>query len=331
MRFQINSFLKNNKVMLAPMAGTTDFAYRELVSDIGCGMVFTEMVSAKALVYGDRKTKTLLKFSEKQRPVAVQLFGSDPDFMAQAARIIEQETGPDMIDVNMGCPVPKIVKNGEGSALMLKPQLAAEIVQAMVAAVNLPVSVKMRSGFNQPEINAPQLAQQVAAAGAELVTVHGRTREQYYTGKADWHTIALVKEAVSIPVVGNGDIFSPEDAGDMLQQTHCDALMIGRGAQGNPWLCSQTEKYLKGQVYQVPTLKEKFTTMRQHLQLAIATKGERTGIREMRRHLSWYVKGLPLAASFRQELFKKVCYDEVCSLLDEYLEALLTRTRISQR
>ena len=317
--------------MLAPMAGTTDFAYRELVSDIGCGMVFTEMISAKALVYGDRKTKTLLKFSEKQRPVTVQLFGSDPDFMAQAARIIEQETGPDMIDVNMGCPVPKIVKNGEGSALMLKPQLAAEIVRAMVAAVNLPVSVKMRSGFNQPEINAPQLAQQVAAAGAELVTVHGRTREQYYTGKADWHTIALVKEAVSIPVVGNGDIFSPEDASDMLQQTHCDALMIGRGAQGNPWLCSQTEKYLKGQVYQVPTLKEKFTTMHQHLQLAIATKGEHTAIREMRRHLSWYVKGLPLAASFRQQLFKKVCYDEVCSLLDEYLEALLTRTRISQR
>ena len=315
----IKDILKKSRVMLAPMAGTTDFGYRELVREMSKGLIFTEMISAKALVYGDKKTRTLLRFNDNQRPVGVQLFGSEPDFMAKAAKIVEEEFYPNVIDINMGCPVPKIVNNCEGSALMRNPTLAAEIVAAMSEAVEIPITVKMRAGFNDRELNAPLLAQRVVEAGAKMVSVHGRTREQYYNGKADWGIIKQVKEAVRVPVVGNGDIFTPYDAVKMFNETNCDAVMIARGAQGNPWLFEQVESYLKTGEFNKPSTLDKLSTMKKHLKLAVEDKGEYTGVREMRSHLAWYVKGMPRSASFRQRLFQETCYDEVCKMLDQFV------------
>lgn len=315
----IKHIIEKSRVMLAPMAGTTDFSYRELVREISEGLIFTEMISAKALVYGDKKTRSLLRFNNNQRPIGVQLFGSEPDFMAKATKIVADELNPDVIDINMGCPVPKIVNNGEGSALMRKPTLAAEIVSAMSEAVRIPITVKMRAGFNHRELNAALLAQKVVKAGAKMISVHGRTREQYYNGKADWSIIKHVKEAVNVPVVGNGDIFTPYDAVNMFNETNCDAVMIARGAQGNPWLFSQVESYLKTGKFHEPSTLDKLTIMKKHLKLAVEDKGEYTAVREMRSHLAWYVKGMPHSASFRQRLFQETCYDEVCKMLDNFV------------
>ncbi len=306
-------------VVLAPMAGTTDFAFRQIIRELGCGLVFTEMVSAKALVYGDQKTVQIMEIAASQRPVGIQLFGADPQFMAQAAKIIANLYQPDLIDINMGCPVPKIVRNGEGSALMKDIPLASDIVAAMTEAVDIPISVKMRSGFSASVTNAPELAAAVVAAGAKLISVHGRTREQYYSGEADWQIIAEVKQAVAVPVIGNGDVFTPQDAQRMLDTTGCDGVMIGRGIQGNPWLCNDIIQFLKHKrVPLAPNLSERFALMRKQLDLTVGDKGEYRGVREMRNQLGWYVKGLPSSARFRSTLFRLPTYREVLMHINDY-------------
>ncbi len=309
-----------NQVVLAPMAGVTDKAFRITARQHGCGLVYTEMVSAKALTYKNIKTKALLDIEGEEQPISVQLFGSEPHIMAEAARIAVQE-GAKIIDVNMGCPVPKVVKNGEGSALLENPQLAQAIVQAMVSAVDVPITVKMRIGWDRDHIVAVEFARKMEEAGASAVAVHGRTRDQYYSGKADWDVIKEVKAALSIPVIGNGDIWSPEDAKNMLEKTRCDAVMLGRGIMGNPWLISRTLQYLRGEeVAPPPTTTEKIRGALLHLDLTISFKGEEIGVREMRKHLAWYLKGLRHTAPLKEAIFKATRRSQVVGLLEEYLE-----------
>ncbi|QNB47407.1 tRNA dihydrouridine synthase DusB [Thermanaerosceptrum fracticalcis] len=309
-----------NQVVLAPMAGVTDKAFRMIARKHGCGLVYTEMVSAKALTYKNIKTKALLDIEGEEQPISVQLFGSEPHIMAEAARIAVQE-GAKIIDVNMGCPVPKVVKNGEGSALLENPQLAQAIVQAMVSAVDVPITVKMRIGWDRNHIVASEFAKKMEEAGASAVAVHGRTRDQYYSGKADWDIIKEVKANLSIPVIGNGDVWSPEDAKNMLEKTGCDAVMIGRGIMGNPWLISRTLQYLKGEkVLAPPTIREKIRGAIEHLDLTISFKGEDIGVREIRKHLAWYLKGLSHTAPLKDAIFKATKRSQVVGLLEEYLE-----------
>jgi nifR3 family TIM-barrel protein len=311
-----------NQVVLAPMAGVTDKAFRITARQHGCGLVYTEMVSAKALTYKNIKTKALLDIEGEEQPISVQLFGSEPHIMAEAARIAVQE-GAKIIDVNMGCPVPKVVKNGEGSALLENPQLAQAIVQAMVSAVDVPITVKMRIGWDRDHIVAVEFARKMEEAGASAVAVHGRTRDQYYSGKADWDVIKEVKAALSIPVIGNGDIWSPEDAKNMLEKTRCDAVMLGRGIMGNPWLISRTLQYLRGEeVAPPPTTTEKIRGALLHLDLTISFKGEEIGVREMRKHLAWYLKGLRHTAPLKEAIFKATRRSQVAGLLEEYLEKM---------
>jgi nifR3 family TIM-barrel protein len=280
------------------------------------------MVSAKALTYKNIKTKALLDIEGEEQPISVQLFGSEPHIMAEAARIAVQE-GAKIIDVNMGCPVPKVVKNGEGSALLENPQLAQAIVQAMVSAVDVPITVKMRIGWDRDHIVAVEFARKMEEAGASAVAVHGRTRDQYYSGKADWDVIKEVKAALSIPVIGNGDIWSPEDAKNMLEKTRCDAVMLGRGIMGNPWLISRTLQYLRGEeVAPPPTTTEKIRGALLHLDLTISFKGEEIGVREMRKHLAWYLKGLRHTAPLKEAIFKATRRSQVAGLLEEYLEKM---------
>lgn len=319
MKLKIGSAELENNVILAPMAGVTDLPFRLLCREQGCGMAVTEMVSAKAILYNNKNTETLLAVGPGERPTAVQLFGSDPKIMAEiAARL---EAGPyDVIDVNMGCPVPKIVGNGEGSALMREPKRAEAVLRAMVKAVKKPVTVKFRKGFNEQSVNAVEFAKMAESCGVAAVAVHGRTREQYYAGRADWEIIRRVKEAVKIPVIGNGDIFTPEDAGRMLAETGCDGVMVARGAKGNPWIFSRINQYLEtGQVPAGPTVEEICAMILRHGRMLAEYKGERTAMREMRGHMAWYTKGLPHSAALRNEINQVETLEGMEELLERSL------------
>lgn len=295
-----NVTLKNN-LILGPMAGVTDLPFRLLCAEQGAGLLCMEMVSAKAILYNNKNTRAMLAIDEREHPVSLQLFGSDPQIMGDMARRLESEGVPfDILDINMGCPVPKIVNNGEGSALMREPELAGEIIAATAKAIEKPVTVKIRKGFDEDHVNAVELAKIAEDAGAAAVAVHGRTREQFYSGEADWEIIARVKDAVSIPVIGNGDVTDGESAGKLLLQTGCDGVMIGRAARGNPWLFRQIAAYLeKGEILPAPSMEEKKEMILRHAELQLEIKGEYTGVREMRKHLSWYTAGLPGSARLR--------------------------------
>lgn len=305
---------------LAPMAGITDLPFRLICRRLGCGMTVSEMVSAKGLLYKNVKTTEMLRIDDGERPTAIQLFGSVPAELTEAARMVEA-SGADMIDFNMGCPVPKIVNNGEGSALMKNPQLAHDILAAMVKAVKIPVTVKFRAGWDDNNRNAVEIARAVEAAGVSAVAVHGRTRQQFYEGKADWSIIADVKQAVKVPVFGNGDIFTVADGLRMLEQTGCDGLMIGRGADGNPWLFTALAAALRGEpLPQPPSLKERLAQAAEHLEMLIAYKNEVVAVKEMRRHISAYLKGMPHAAEFRGRFHKVDTQEQFSELLAEYSE-----------
>lgn len=308
---KIGSVQLDNPVISAPMAGITDRAYRILAKEAGCGLVCTEMVSDQALLYGNPKTNHLLDSSGETGPISMQIFGSDTGYMADAAEIVESR-GADLIDINMGCPTPKIVKNGEGSALMREPEKAAEIVRAVVGRVQVPVTVKMRKGWDERSINAVELARLVVDAGAAAVTVHGRTRSQFYTGKADWGIIAAVKKAVNVPVIGNGDIWNPQDALAMMEQTGCDGVMIGRAALGNPWIITKIVHFLKtGDLLPDPALEERVATALRHLDLLVEIKGEKVAVWEMRKHAAWYMKGLRGASRLRELVNKARSKEEI--------------------
>lgn len=308
-----------NNVFLAPMAGVTDLPFRILCKEMGCGLVYSEMVSAKGILYDNKNTTELLEIDPKERPVAVQLFGSDPEILGAMAKKIEPYP-IDIIDVNMGCPAPKIVKNGEGSCLMKTPELVGKIVKSLVESQSKPVTIKFRKGFDDDHINAVEIAKIAEANGASAVAVHGRTREQYYSGKADWDIIKQVKAAVNIPVIGNGDVFTPQDAKNLLEYTGCDAIMVGRGAQGNPWIFRRILHYLHtGEILPEPTAEERVEKALRHAEMLIDYKGEYIGVREMRKHMAWYMKGLPGAAELRGKLNYAENRAELEALLRGYL------------
>lgn len=327
---KIGRVVLENPVIAAPMAGVTDKAFRVLAKEAGCGLVCTEMVSDMGLNYNNQRTKLLLDIEGEEHPISVQIFGSDPAIMAQAAQIVES-LGADIIDINMGCPAPKIVKSGEGSALMRDLPLAEKIIKAVVQAVKLPVTVKTRKGWDDKVTTAVELAKRAEAAGAQAITVHGRTREQYYSGQADWAIIAKVKQSVAVPVIGNGDIFSPQDAQLMLQVTGCDGVMIGRGAMGNPWLYTAVVKYLQdGQTLSLPSARDKIEMAIRHLSMIKSDKGEYIAVREMRKHAAWYIKGLKGAAKARQYINKASTETDLVKTLLEYLQWVETGENLPQ-
>ncbi|MBQ9978979.1 MAG: tRNA dihydrouridine synthase DusB [Clostridia bacterium] len=327
-----NTELKHG-IMLAPMAGATDHAFRTVCRSFGAEYLVSEMVCAKALCYEQKikkslsaspsKTAPLAAIREGELPMAVQIFGSEPSFMAEAAKMIAENSyrgttslfTPTAIDINMGCPVPKVVSNGEGSALLKNPSLAAEIVSAVVKAVDIPVTVKIRTGWDKNSINAVEMAKRLEAAGAALICVHGRTREQQYAPYADWTQIAAVKKAVNIPVIGNGDIFTPNDAVKMMNETGCDGIMIGRGALGNPWIFENTVGLFEGRPIREIPQNEVIDVALSHLRLMIEDKGERAGVAESRKHLGWYMKGLRGAAELRNRINTAATLEELTELL----------------
>ena len=317
---KIGNLELENNVFLAPMAGVTDLPFRLLCKEMGCGLVYSEMVSAKGILYDNKNTTELLEIDPNERPVAVQLFGSDPEILGAMAKKIEPYP-IDIIDVNMGCPAPKIVKNGEGSCLMKTPELVGKIVKSLVESQSKPVTIKFRKGFDDDHINAVEIAKIAEANGASAVAVHGRTREQYYSGKADWDIIKQVKAAVNIPVIGNGDVFTPQDAKNLIEHTGCDAIMVGRGAQGNPWIFKRILHYLEtGELLPEPTAEERVEKALRHSQMLIDYKGEYIGVREMRKHMAWYMKGLPGAAELRGKLNHAENMEQLEVLLRGYLE-----------
>ena len=298
-RLKIGNVTLDSNVILAPMAGVTDMPFRLLCREQGAGLVCMEMVSAKAIYYGNKNTEELLTIHSKEAPASLQLFGSDPEIIAEMAKQIEDRPFA-ILDFNMGCPVPKVVNNKEGSALMRNPVLVREILSALVKAVKKPVTVKIRKGFDNEHCNAVEIAKIAEDCGVAAVAVHGRTREQYYSGHADWEVIAQVKDAIKIPVIGNGDIDSPLSALSMMRKTNCDGVMIGRAAQGNPWIFRDTVSFLEDGTIPDPPAEEKREMILRHAELLREFKGEYTAVREMRKHLSWYTVGMPHSAKFRQ-------------------------------
>ena len=321
---KIGNVTLDNKVFLSPMAGVTDLPFRLICKEQDCGMLYTEMINAKALCYDDQNTKKMLKIEEEEHPVAVQIFGSDPAFMGGAAEILNEHPN-EILDINMGCPAPKVIKNGDGSALMKNPKLAEEVLKSVVKNSKKPVTLKIRKGWDDNNINAVEIAKIAEASGISALAIHGRTREQYYSGKADWDIIAKIKESINIPVIGNGDVFEVEDAINMINKTNCDAIMIGRGAQGNPWIFKRINHYMKtGEILPEPTGEEKINTALKHLKLAIDEHGEYVAVREMRKHIAWYLKGLRGSARLRDEINKIESYEEVVNKLRDYLSHSLT-------
>ena len=300
---QIGHIQLNTRLALAPMAGVTDLAFRTICRELGAGLTYTEMVSAKALCFQDGKTLQLMELGEDEHPVAVQIFGSDPDCMAQAAEKVAAVANPDFIDINMGCPVPKVAAHGDGSGLMRTPELAARIVSGVKAACGKPVTVKIRKGWDKGSVNAVEFAQAMEAAGADAIAVHGRTRAQMYSSKADWDIIRLVKQAVQVPVIANGDVAEPEDAPHILHYTGADMVMIGRGCFGNPWLFQQAKAALDGEaIPPLPPLSQRCDTAVRQFELARAQKGEKIACLEARKHYAWYLKGIPYAGYWKKEI-----------------------------
>ena len=313
---QIGNVKLENDLILGPMAGVTDLPFRLLCKEQGAGLLCMEMVSAKGIMYNNKNTKFLLTIDERERPVSLQLFGSDADIISEQAKRIE-ELPFDILDINMGCPVPKIVNNGDGSALMKNPLLAGEIIEKTARAIQKPVTVKIRKGFDEEHINAVEMAHIAQESGAAAaIAVHGRTREQYYSGKADWEIIRKVKEAVKIPVIGNGDVWTPQDAIDMRKQTGCDGVMIGRGAQGNPWIFKQILHYEQtGELLEKPSPQEVTEMILRHAKMQMEFKGEYTGMREIRKHAAWYTAGYKNSAKLRGKINETETYEELKELL----------------
>ncbi|MBP1907397.1 nifR3 family TIM-barrel protein [Paenibacillus turicensis] len=308
-----------NQVVLAPMAGVCNPAFRLIAKEFGTGLVCAEMVSDKAILNGNKRTREMLFVDEREKPLSLQIFGGDRASLVEAAKVVDQETNADIIDINMGCPVPKVTKCDAGARWLLEPNKIFEMVSAVVGAVSKPVTVKMRIGWDSEHIYVIDNAKAVEQAGAQAVTVHGRTREQLYTGTADWNYIRQVKENVSIPVIGNGDVGSPEDAKRMLDETGCDGVMIGRGALGNPWMLYRTIEYLKsGQLLSEPGLNEKIKIAILHMDRLADLKGEKVAVKEMRKHLAWYLKGFQGAARIKDAIMEETRRNEMVQILENF-------------
>lgn len=322
MEWKIGNVKISNQVVLAPMAGICNSAYRQICKDMGCGLIYAEMVSDKAITYNNQKTIGMLYMTEKERPISQQIFGSDKESFVEAAKYIEKEMKPDIIDINMGCPVPKVaVRAQAGSALLKDPDKIFDIVSSVVSAVNVPVTVKIRSGWDSNHINAVEVAKVIEKAGASAICVHPRTRSQGYSGKADWNIIKEVKENVSIPVIGNGDIKSPEDAKRMLEETKCDAVMIGRGVLGNPWLIKNIVNYLDGKEVIDVSIVDRIDMCLKHLKLLDSLKNEKLACLEIRNHISWYFKGIKGANELKNKVYQTTSIHDIILLLNEFKEA----------